>query len=76
MDSATDHQEEVCQRMSLINFYAVTNVEELKALSKTTIRRMSQLIMKISSANTGQPKVAYGTGGPSSFLKKKPMIDS
>lgn len=47
-----------------------------KALSKTMIRRMSQLIMKISSANTGQPKVAYGTGGPSSFLKKKPMIDS
>ena len=32
--------------------------------------------MKISSANTGQPKLAYGTGGPSSFLKKKPMIDS
>ena len=45
-----------------------------KALSKTMIRRMSQLIMKISSVNTGQPKVAYGTGGPSSFLKKKAML--
>ena len=32
--------------------------------------------MKIGSANTGQPKVAYGTGGSSSFLKKKPMINS
>ena len=47
-----------------------------KALSRTMIRRMSQLILKISSANTGQPMVAYGTGGPSSFLKKKPMINS
>lgn len=47
-----------------------------EALFKTMIRRMSQLIMKISSANTGQPKVAYGTGGPGSFLGRKPMINS
>lgn len=42
-----------------------------KALSKTMIRKMNQLIMKISSANTGQPKAAYGTGGPKLISQEK-----